>query len=97
MRKISILAKNGLASTILCVPRETMDTNSVTAIYSYVQRYISNNDAVISHIEDAFRVLVPGGRALFHHSNYDKSTGAFWNSNPCPKFYVQKSFCPRCE
>jgi hypothetical protein len=39
-------------------------------------------DTVIDYIQDAWRVLAPGGRALLHHSNYDKNPGASYRDNP---------------
>lgn len=37
---------------------------------------------VLSYLRDIHRVLVPGGHALLHHSNYDAAPGAIYRDNP---------------
>ena len=61
---------------------EPLEQESVTAIFCYDAMVHFEYDAVISYVEDAFRILIPGGRTLLHHSNYDKSPGANCYSNP---------------
>jgi hypothetical protein len=39
-------------------------------------------DAVISYIQDGFRILKYGGRALFHHSNLDTRPDFDYKDNP---------------
>jgi hypothetical protein len=47
---------------------------------------------VLSYLRDAFRVLRPGGRALFHHSNY-MNPGSMWLDNPhCRNFMSRELF-----
>lgn len=48
-------------------------------------------DAVMSYLEDAYRILIPGGRALFHHSNYDKSPGTKETANPHWRNFMSKN------
>jgi SAM-dependent methyltransferase len=45
--------------------------NSLSAIFCYDSMVHFSPDIVASYLNDAGRVLKPGGRALFHHSNYD--------------------------
>ncbi len=66
-------------------------SDSVTAIFCYDSMVHFEYDSVISYIEDAFRILVPGGRALLHHSNYDKSPGAFYETNPLSHNFMSKN------
>jgi SAM-dependent methyltransferase len=68
-----------------------LERESVTAIFCYDAMVHFEYDAVISYVEDAFRVLRSGGRALLHHSNYDKSPGANWISNPCQRNFMSKN------
>ena len=35
-----------------------------------------------SYLRDAARVLAPGGRALFHHSNYPREPKTHYGQNP---------------
>lgn len=39
-------------------------------------------DLVQSYLNDAKRVLAPGGLALLHHSNYDAPEGRPYGENP---------------
>jgi SAM-dependent methyltransferase len=55
--------------------------DSATAIFSYDSMVHFEFDCIISYVRDAARVLVPGGRALFHHSNYAQP-GTQWDQNP---------------
>jgi SAM-dependent methyltransferase len=68
-----------------------LENESVTALFCYDAMVHFEYDAVISYIEDARRVLAPGGRALLHHSNYDKSPGAFYETNPLGRNFMSKN------
>jgi SAM-dependent methyltransferase len=70
---------------------QPLERESVTAIFCYDAMVHFEYDAVISYIEDAFRILIPGGRALLHHSNYDKSPGAQYHSNPHGRNFMSKN------
>jgi SAM-dependent methyltransferase len=61
---------------------QPLKNQSVTAIFCYDAMVHFEYDAVMSYLDDAYRILFPGGRALFHHSNYDKSPGAKGPANP---------------
>jgi SAM-dependent methyltransferase len=51
-------------------------TGAVTGIFCYDAMVHFELDSISSYLRDAFRVLAPGGRALFHHSNNESSPGA---------------------
>lgn len=54
----------------------------LTAIYCYDAMVHFECDVVLSYIRDAARVLEPGGRALFHHSNLSAFPGRDHRLNP---------------
>jgi ubiquinone/menaquinone biosynthesis C-methylase UbiE len=70
---------------------QPLNDESVTAIFCYDAMVHFEYDAVISYLRDAFRVLIPGGLALFHHSNYDKSPGAHYTKNPGSRNFMSKN------
>ena len=53
-----------------------------TSIYCYDSMVHFAPDVVKSYIKDTYRVLVPGGMALYHHSNYMSPGDQVWTSNP---------------
>jgi SAM-dependent methyltransferase len=55
---------------------------SLTAIYCYDAMVHFEFDVVLSYVRDAARVLQPGGRALFHHSNLLAFPGRDHRLNP---------------
>ena len=62
-----------------------------TAIFCYDAMVHFEYDTVISYIKDAMRILARGGRALFHHSNYDKAPGNSYRDNPDWRNFMSKS------
>jgi SAM-dependent methyltransferase len=52
---------------------------SLTAIYCFDAMVHFDSDVVRSYLRDTYRVLCPGGRAFFHHSNY--TGGHDWRTN----------------
>lgn len=55
-----------------------------SAIFTYDSMIHFNLFDVANYINDAWRVLKPGGMILFHHSNYyDAKAGDFYFQNPC--------------
>jgi SAM-dependent methyltransferase len=70
---------------------QPLESSSVTAIFCYDAMVHFEYDAVQSYIEDAYRILTPGGRALLHHSNYDKSPGTYYLSNPLGRNFMSKN------
>jgi SAM-dependent methyltransferase len=69
---------------------QPLNEQSVTAIFCYDAMVHFEYDAVISYLQDAYRILVPGGRALFHHSNYDRSPGTAGTANPSWRNFMSK-------
>lgn len=59
---------------------------TLTAIFCYDAMVHFSPDIVASYLIDAARVLVPGGRALFHHANLDRpdtgQPGRHYGLNP---------------
>lgn len=55
---------------------------SLTAIYCYDAMVHFSPDLVAAYLQDARRVLAPGGMALLHHSNYDGPQTAHYGMNP---------------
>jgi SAM-dependent methyltransferase len=53
-----------------------------SAIFCFDAMVHFEYDAVMAYIADAHRVLRPGGRALFHHSNFDGAPGNDYRKNP---------------
>jgi ubiquinone/menaquinone biosynthesis C-methylase UbiE len=46
--------------------------SSLTAIYCYDAMVHFSSDIIESYLLDTYRVLSPGGQALYHHSNFDE-------------------------
>ena len=55
---------------------------SIDLIFCYDAMVHFEYDDVFSYIRDTWRVLRPGGRALFHHSNNDRFPGSLYSQNP---------------
>lgn len=58
---------------------------SVTSILCYDAMVHFSPDLVESYLRDSARVLVPGGMALFHHSNHDSGSTQHYGLNPCAR------------
>lgn len=56
--------------------------STVSAIYCYDAMVHFSPDLVQTYIADAYRVLKPGGAALFHHSNYPAPIDKHYGLNP---------------
>lgn len=68
--------------------------NECSAIISYDSMVHFDSEVVFSYLRDAFRVLAPGGMALFHHSNYVGNPGGDYRENPhWRNFMSQALFC----
>ena len=82
-------------------PRRTLQTDgddlpgipdaSVTALFSYDAMVHFEYTAVLAYIAEAYRVLEPGGKALMHHSNYDRNPGGFYRDNPHWRNFMTKA------
>jgi SAM-dependent methyltransferase len=57
-----------------------LEDSSVTLVYCFDAMVHFDSDVVRSYLKDSMRVLKPGGRAFFHHSNY--TGGHDWRTNP---------------
>jgi len=61
-----------------------------TALFSYDAVVHFEMMDIFSYLKDIHRVLVRGGRALVHHSNYDKDYKASFANAPCGRSYMSK-------
>jgi SAM-dependent methyltransferase len=52
-----------------------INSQESTAVFSYDAMVHFELSDVISYLSESFRVLSPGGKALFHHSNFDGAPG----------------------
>lgn len=82
--KVSLFHNNGY-------DLRPLEDESATAIFSYDAMVHFEYDTVFSYIREAHRVLVPGGRALFHHSNLDKFPGTTYMQNPSWRNFMSKN------
>jgi SAM-dependent methyltransferase len=64
---------------------------SVSAIFCFDAMVHFEYDAIFSYLQDATRILRPGGRALFHHSNLDKYPGSDYKNNPHWRNFMSKN------
>jgi ubiquinone/menaquinone biosynthesis C-methylase UbiE len=55
---------------------------SLTAIYCYDAMVHFSPDLVGAYLQDAHRVLAPGGMALLHHSNLNADPAQHYGLNP---------------
>lgn len=79
--RVSVVVNNGFDF-------QPLPDGYATGIYSYDAMVHFEYDTVISYLRDAARLLVPGGRAFFHHSNYDKTPGTSFHDNPGWRNYM---------
>jgi ubiquinone/menaquinone biosynthesis C-methylase UbiE len=56
--------------------------SSATSLFCYDAMVHFELTDVISYLEETRRVLVTGGQAVFHFSNYDKAPGGLYQDNP---------------
>lgn len=61
---------------------------SITAIFCYDAMVHFHQDVVKSYLNDTYRVLAPGGMALFHHSNYSLEPDSPFAANPHARAYM---------
>jgi len=54
----------------------------ITGIYCYDAMVHFSPDLVAAYLADTYRVLKPGGQALFHHSNYQAPDARHYGQNP---------------
>lgn len=82
-------------SNVVPMLSETGDTidlpdNSVTAIFSYDAMVHFELTTIGAYFYEAARILVPGGRALFHHSAYDAAPARPFKDNPGWRNFMSK-------
>lgn len=46
---------------------------------------------IFNYLDEFYRILMPNGRALLHHSNYDKNPGARYSDNPGWRNFMSSS------
>jgi SAM-dependent methyltransferase len=61
---------------------------SLSLIYCFDAMVHFDSDIVRSYLRDTSRVLQPGGRGFFHHSNY--TSGSDWRSNPHARNFMSQ-------
>lgn len=69
---------------------EPIASQTVTAIYCYDSMVHFSPDIVESYLQDAERILLPGGKALFHHSNYSAPLDRHYGQNPNARNHMTK-------
>lgn len=70
-----------------CDLRE-IENNSITAIFSYDAMVHFESIDVYHYLQETYRILEPGGMALYHHSNNDKDYKATFLSGECGRNYM---------
>lgn len=80
-QNVSILENNG-------VDFQPIEAQSLTAVFCYDAMVHFDREVVRSYVSDLRRVLVPGGKALLHHSNYPVDNGVHFGSNPHARAYM---------
>ena len=65
---------------------QPVEDDSITLVYCFDAMVHFNPDVVQSYLADTHRVLKPGGRGFFHHSNY--TGGKDWKLNPASRNYM---------
>ncbi|CAD5915728.1 hypothetical protein NO976_00348 [Planktothrix agardhii] len=64
--------------------------NSVRSIFCYDAMVHFDHRCVLSYLQDTKRILVPGGLALYHHSNYPNNNFKHYGQNPHARNYMTK-------
>jgi SAM-dependent methyltransferase len=65
-----------------------VEDETLTLIYCFDSMVHFDSDVVRSYLRDCLRVLKPGGRGFFHHSNY--TSGHDWRRNPNARNFMSK-------
>ena len=75
-----------------------VEDGSQTSIFSYDAMVHFEPLTINAYLAEASRILQPGGRGLFHHSNYDKNpTGRFIDSPHWRNYMRQDLFAHFCS
>jgi SAM-dependent methyltransferase len=67
---------------------QPLGAGDVTLVYCFDAMVHFDSDVIRSYLRDTHRVLAPGGRGFFHHSNY--SGGHDWRTNPSSRNFMTK-------
>lgn len=78
---VTILENNG-------VDFQPIPSESLTAVFCYDAMVHFDREVVRSYLFDISRVLLPGGKALLHHSNYTIDSGIDFGCNPHARAYM---------
>lgn len=71
-KSLKIIQNNGSDLTAI-------SSHESTAVFSYDAMVHFEMNDVISYLSESYRILTPGGKALFHHSNFDGAPGLVGN------------------
>ncbi len=74
---------------------QPMPASSLTSIFCYDAMVHFDRRVVRSYLQDVARVLVPGGKALFHHSNYSFDPDRHFGKNPHARAFMSKGLFAR--
>jgi SAM-dependent methyltransferase len=64
------------------VSLDFLPAHSVTLVYCFDAMVHFDSDVIRAYLRDFRRVLVPGGHAFLHHSNYTGAPGGDYQQNP---------------
>lgn len=64
---------------------------SITHVYCFDAMVHFDSDVIRSYLLEFERILVPGGTAFIHHSNYDGNPGGNWLENPSIRNFMTKT------
>ena len=86
----------GVRSEVRYIKNEGTDfqlisDSSLTGIFCYDAMVHFNRKVVKSYLMDTMRVLLPGGKALFHHSNYSFDPDMHFGQNPHARAFMSAS------
>jgi len=85
--KVEYYANNG-------VDLAEIEPNGFDSLFCYDAMVHFELLDVASYLAETFRVLAPGGRALFHHSCYSSQPTNIWTQNPHNRNYMSNDiFC----
>jgi ubiquinone/menaquinone biosynthesis C-methylase UbiE len=72
--------------------------NWATCVYCYDAMVHFSPDIVESYLKDTHRILQPGGKSLFHHSNYPAPLDRHYGLNPHARNHMTRElFCQYCN
>jgi hypothetical protein len=85
---LRVLVNNGVGF-------QPLPDSSLTSIFCYDAMVHFDRQVVRSYLGDAVRVLVPGGKALFHHSNHSFDPDSHFGTNPLARAFMSKGLFAR--